>query len=238
MEFNIRNPLHIVGLIVLLLVCFLLFVEPVLTYFGLYPLYDAIDFSNITIAGTLISLLVFIGMPLLWYVLVNKYDAAGIKKAVKLRAEGVDRAILWGVAGAIITFVVVLCIAFVLVIIYEGATDAIGNVMEDSSELTVLAMLLVTVQALGAEFFFRGFLLDKIEGYAGGTIAVIITALLYSLVHLTYGNMYPVLIPVIMGIVLGYIVIKTRNLYAAFIAQIVFNFIIFVLYFATQTLQG
>jgi len=82
---------------------------------------------------------------------------------------------------------------------------------------------LIAIQPIGEEIYFRGFLFDKIENYAGGPIAVVISAVLFGIAHLSYGKIIPVLMIFLMGLVLGYIVYKSRNLYSSIIAHIVFN---------------
>jgi membrane protease YdiL (CAAX protease family) len=82
---------------------------------------------------------------------------------------------------------------------------------------------LVTIQPIGEEIFFRGFLFEKIEHFGGGIVAIFITAFLFGLAHMSYGKIFPVLMPMVMGIVLGYIIFKTKNLYSSIIAHIIFN---------------
>ena len=88
---------------------------------------------------------------------------------------------------------------------------------------------LVAIQPIGEEIFFRGFLYDKIENYAGGPFAVVITAILFGIAHMSYGKEIPVILIILMGLVLGYIVYRTRNLYSAIIAHILFNVTSFTL---------
>ncbi len=97
--------------------------------------------------------------------------------------------------------------------------------------------ILVSVQPIAEEIFFRGFLLDKIEYYAGQNVAIFSTAILFGLAHMSYGKIYPVLFPMIMGVILAYIVIKTRNIYASIFAHITFNITSFIIYFAFKSFQ-
>jgi len=70
---------------------------------------------------------------------------------------------------------------------------------------------------------FRGFLFKKIESYGGGFLAIISTAFLFGIAHMSYGKAAPVILVMIMGLVLGYVVYKTKNLYSAIIAHVAFN---------------
>jgi hypothetical protein len=82
---------------------------------------------------------------------------------------------------------------------------------------------LIAIQPIGEEIYFRGFLYDKIEGYAGWPLAIVITAVLFAIAHMSYGKIIPVIMIFLMGIVLGYIVYKSKSLYSSIIAHIVFN---------------
>jgi len=88
---------------------------------------------------------------------------------------------------------------------------------------------LVAIQPIGEEIYFRGFLYDKIENYASGPFAVVITAVLFGIAHMSYGKEIPVIMIILMGLVLGFIVYKTKNLYSSIIAHIIFNVTSFTL---------
>ena len=90
MDLNIRKPLHIFALIVILFTLFLLVVSPILSFFGVFHSMDDGTMTSefAVLLGSIIAVLIFIWTPLIWYLLVNKL---GIKKilhdALKLRME-------------------------------------------------------------------------------------------------------------------------------------------------------
>jgi membrane protease YdiL (CAAX protease family) len=99
--------------------------------------------------------------------------------------------------------------------------------------------LLVTIQPIGEEIYFRGFLFEKIECFSGGYVAITVTSILFGIAHMGYGKIFPVLMPIVMGFVLGSIVYKTKNLYSAIIAHVAFNFTsLFLAYFGQKLLEN
>ena len=110
MDFNIRKPLHIFALLIILFTLFLLVVSPILSFFGVFLLMDdgTVISELAVLLGSIIAVMILIGTPLIWYLLVNKF---GIKKilhdALKLRKERINEAFLWGIITAIAMFIMV-----------------------------------------------------------------------------------------------------------------------------------
>jgi len=168
-------------------------------------------------------------VPFAWYFIVNKLGLKGIFARIKLVSKNIDKAFLWGILAAIVIFFVIFVIEYVLI--------SLGHKPQDLSNIPDLQRLfswpsmffLVAIQPIGEEIFFRGFLFEKIENFAGGTTAVFITAFLFGIAHMSYGKIFPVLMPMLMGIIFGYIVLKTKNLYSSLFAHIVFNITVLTL---------
>jgi len=91
--------------------------------------------------------------------------------------------------------------------------------------------LLVTIQPFCEEFFFRGFLLEKFTKVGGTSFAVVSTAVLFGISHLTYTYAYTAIIAVILGILFALVVLKTKNLYASIFAHTLLNVTSLTLYF-------
>jgi membrane protease YdiL (CAAX protease family) len=107
-----------------------------------------------------------------------------------------------------------------------------SNIPELESYFSLPAMLiLITFQPIGEEIFFRGFLLEKIKSIKGEKTAIIFTAFLFGVAHLSFGNLYPAFMTFIIGFLLAFIVIKTKNLFSAITAHILFNVVSFSFYF-------
>jgi membrane protease YdiL (CAAX protease family) len=227
MDFNYQKLSHIFVFILLLLSFLLIFVLPIVTFFILLEspfLIDNINISEaVAVQSQLIVIAVFIFVPVIWYMVINKLKFKEVCIRIKLVSQNIDKAFLWGILGAIIIFV--------LIFIVEVALISLGHKPEDLSNIPDLQRLfspitmffLVGIQPIGEEIFFRGFLFEKIEGYAGGAISIIITSFLFGIAHMSYGKIFPVVMPILMGMILGYIVYKTKNLYSAIIAHVLFN---------------
>jgi len=193
-------------------------------------LIDTIDIPEIVaVQSQLLVIAIFILVPFAWYYFVNKSGFKEILSRIKLVSQNIDKAFLWGILSAVAIFIIIF--------IMELALIQIGFKPQDLSNFPELQKLfswpvlffLIAVQPIGEEIFFRGFLYDKIENYAGGPFAVVMTALLFGIAHMSYGKEIPVIMVILMGLVLGYIVFKTRNLYSSIIAHIVFNVTSFTL---------
>jgi membrane protease YdiL (CAAX protease family) len=162
-------------------------------------------------------------VPILWYVFVNECSIKEAFSRLKLRLERIDMAFLWGLLAAIIIFIVIFVLQFILMRIGYQAED-LSNIPDIRKLFSWPTMFfLVGIQPIAEEFFFRGFLFEKIEKSAGGVIAIVATAFLFGLAHMSYGKLFPVVMPILIGIILGYIVYRTKNLYSSIIAHVVFN---------------
>ena len=236
MDFSFRKLSHI-GVFILLIVSFLVFiVAPILSFFGFTSSYTGSDSIRVgevflLIIQFILVFILFVLIPLLWYRVVNHFDKQKIFDSIKLKVENVDLVLVWGVITAIIAFIVIVSIGIVL--------NFFGFDVSKSSNITDLKhffsipsmMILIVVQPFAEEFFFRGFLLDKLTGVLGSANAIIITSILFGLAHLSYGNIYPALMTGIVGFILAILVVRTKNLYTSIIAHILFNIISFSIYF-------
>ena len=233
MDFKIDKPSHIFALLLVLVSFFLIFLLPIITFIialDTNQLIETIDIPEIiAIQSQLLVIAIFILVPLAWYFIVNRSNFKDALSRLKLVSQNLDKAFLWGILSAIVIFIII----FVM----EVALIQIGIKPQDLSNFPELQKLfswptlffLIAIQPIGEEIFFRGFLYDKIENYAGGEFAVVITAVLFGIAHMSYGKEIPVIMIILMGLVLGFIVYKTRNLYSSIIAHIVFNVTSFTL---------
>ena len=242
MDFNAQKPSHIFALLLVIGSIVLIFVFPIITFFmslDAAQLIESIDIPEIVaIQSQLLVIAVFILVPFAWYYFVNKSKLKEIFSRIKLVSDNIDMAFLWGIVAAIAIFVIIFVIELALIRMGHNPSD-LSNFPELKSLFSWPTLFfLVIFQPIGEEIYFRGFLFDKIEGYAGSTFAVFITAFLFGIAHLSYGKEIPVLMIILMGIILGYVVYKTRNLFSSLIAHVVFNATSFILaYLGLQLLE-
>jgi uncharacterized protein len=249
MDFNFKKPTHVLSFFSILLTLFIFVVFPFLSFFGFTISSNNYSIENLSsnfgIIFQVIILLIqlslvfvlFILFPILWYYSINGYNLKDIFFSLKLKKENIKISILWGIITVFIAFVI---IAFV-----GGLFQIFGFDLTDTSNIPQLELyfsipsiiLLITIQPIGEEIFFRGFLLDKFNNLFGKKSAIIINSILFGVAHLSFGNIYPAILTFIIGLILSILVIKTDNLYSAIIAHILFNVLSFSLYIIASTIQ-
>ena len=227
MDFNFGKPSHVLALLLLIGGFFLIFVLPIITFILMinYPnLFETIEISeSIAIQSQLILIAIFIVVPFIWYFLVNKFSFKDISSHIKLVGENIDIAFLWGILAAIAIFVIIFVMEFLLISLGYKSED-LSNIPDIQKLFSPAAMFfLVGIQPIGEEIFFRGFLLEKIDSFAGDKVAIFSTSVLFGIAHMSYGKIFPVVMPILMGVILGFIVVKTKNLFSSIIAHVVFN---------------
>lgn len=238
MDFNYRKISHIAAFLAVLFAIFTIIGYPLLSFFGFFSTTTDLDMTEeMMLINSLITVLILIGTPLMWYKLVNKFRLKDSFRTLKLSGKDIDAAFLWGILAAIAMMVIILGFSSIIYAIGIDQTD-MSNLPDLLRYLSPISMcFIIVVQSTGEEIFFRGFLFEKINIFAGETIAIVSTAILFGMAHMAYGKIYPVLMPMLMGLVLGYIVVKTKNLYSAITAHIAFNLISFIMYLLANSLN-
>jgi membrane protease YdiL (CAAX protease family) len=180
-------------------------------------------------------LFVFAGLilvPLLWYKLVNRITLKEMFARLNLRKEGLNNAILWGIITVIVAFAITMAIGLVYLFLTKTNPNTLSNIPDLQQLFSITSLyLIVAIQPFCEEFFFRGFLLEKITKAGGTTIAVVITSVLFGLSHLTYTYAYTAIVAVVLGLLFALVVLKTKNLYSAIFAHTIINITSLTLYF-------
>ena len=250
MDFSFKKPTHLLALFALLIAFFLLIGLAVLSFIGIGPSTASSQISTVPasmqiyveIFALIIQLLIvvigiFLGVPFLWYFLVNRLSVKQMLERIQLRKERFDRALMWGVFAVFFTFILTIIINAIVLRLTSANPETLSNIptlLEFFSPPTLF--ILVAVQPIGEEIFFRGFLLDKITGLIGPKTAILTTAVLFGLSHLSYGMAYTTVIATLLGVVFAVIVIKTKSLYSSIFAHITINIISLSLFFIDKSL--
>ncbi len=233
MKFSFKKPSHIFALVIVAFIFFIFYVmNPViiLTNMNTASGYKSMTETSILINSTVIIILL-VGGSFTWLYLVNRLKPREILSYLRLTRENIDTAFLWGIIALVSMFTIQIIISLAIFMAGIKAENPIAY--ELASSLSVYSMIFISVfQSTSEEIFFRGFLLRKIEDRFGGVTSVISTALLFGFAHISYDNVYQIVMPIILGLILGYIVIKTRNLTSSIIAHISFNLLSFAIYIA------
>ena len=114
--------------------------------------------------------------------------------------------------------------------------DTLSNI-PDLQQLFSLSSLyiLVAIQPFCEEFFFRGFLLEKLQKTSGVPLAILLTSILFGISHLSYTYAYAAFIAIFLGILFSSVVIKTKNLYSSIFAHTIINIVSLTLFVFGQS---
>lgn len=249
MDFNFKNPTHLIALFLVLISLLMFVVVPIFTYFGMFgditsttgqleqfPESFKIIFEIFTLLLQLtLVVILFVLVPFVWYKLVNKYSISQMIEAIRLKKDHLDLSFIYGIITAAIMIGVVMGLGVILSLLGFDLENA-SNIQDIEQLFSVPStLILIAFQPIAEEIFYRGFLLEKIQKISSAPVSVAVTAILFGLAHLTTANIYPALLTGVAGVILAVLVIKTKNLTAAIIAHILFNVISFSLYTLGQS---
>lgn len=247
MDFSFKKPSHLFALIGVIIALIITVIVPIMSFFGIFSSVQSVPIDDIPIGIKflfeiialiiqifLLVILIFIGVPWVWYVFVNNLSFKQMLSRINLNFVKMDEAFLWAIIVVIFGFGIFFVAGIILTFFGVDASQA-SNIpdIEMIFSLPSIIILLV-VQPVGEEIFFRGFLLDKIKSIAGKEVAIITTAIIFGIAHLSYAKIYPAIMTAVLGVLFGYIVIKTKNLNTSIIAHILFNITSITFYFFGQ----
>jgi membrane protease YdiL (CAAX protease family) len=243
MDFDFKKPTHLLALVGLLGSLLLFVGYPLISLFSSTQMpviytQSMTPLQKITFEMALLFfqfLFVFAGLilvPWLWYKLVNQISLKEMFARLNLRRQGLQNAILWGFITIIIAFAITITIGLIYLFLTKTNPSELSNIPDLQAFFSIPSLyLLVILQPFCEEFFFRGFLLEKITKSSGPIVAVIITSVLFGISHLTYTYAYTAIIAVVLGVLFALVVLKTKNLYAAIFAHTIINITSLTLYF-------
>lgn len=126
----------------------------------------------------------------------------------------------------VLLFVVVILFGLVL-----GVFTAVTNIQLPTNVQQVLAgtplyFLVFTflIAPINEEIFFRGFLVSKISKWFGAAAGIIISAIIFSVLHLSYLSISEFAAAFFFGLIAGYVFSKTKSLYPSIVAHMLVNF--------------
>lgn len=238
MRFSTHKPTHILALLILLFVFIVFYIIPLLILTGLLPMTQTQQVTETyVVLNSAVTSILLLGASIVWLTFVDNKSLKETLSYLKLTGRNIDSAFIWGAAVFITIFFAQIIIALFLSLLGVHLENPVAN--EIAAALSIGSMVFIAVvQSTSEEIFFRGFLLEKIGEYSGYTTAVFATAFLFGLAHMGYGRIYPILMPLIMGLLLGYVVVKTKNLFSSITAHITFNLVSFALYVISQSIQS
>ncbi|GAA3969285.1 CPBP family intramembrane glutamic endopeptidase [Mucilaginibacter dorajii] len=147
---------------------------------------------------------------------------AAIYLYVKIREK--QALLLWPEVGYSVWFYILSVIVILLVIIvFAGVATVILRslgMLKLSKAMALLLHMNVPVKLLGIftagfleEFIFRGYMIPRLQlFFKNQHLPIIISSIIFGLLHLGYGTLVNVVVPVIIGLVFGYHYHKYRNI--------------------------
>ncbi|MEA4846625.1 MAG: type II CAAX endopeptidase family protein [Clostridiaceae bacterium] len=199
-----------------------------LSFFNANLLYMAVMILFVTVGyiaqqrdfhyGILITEFLLIALPTIIYV---KIIGASVKKELRFNSLSLIDALL-----VIVTAVAAYFVAVFINLIAEILISMMGDLIvpdipfaRNPGEYFKLLFIIAGSAGICEEILFRGFILRAYEKL-GMWPDIIITAVLFSILHLNVQN---IVAPLFLGIILGFVVYKTNSIYAGIIGHFINN---------------
>lgn len=112
-----------------------------------------------------------------------------------------------------------------LVIVIGALIGFLGKIF--SVGITEFSVLLIFVMVLSEELFFRGLVQKTSEPVLGTSLSIIMPALFYGLLHISFG-LFSFVYFLAFGLISGIIYKYTNNLVLCFLLGLIANFVLFV----------
>jgi membrane protease YdiL (CAAX protease family) len=217
-----------IGAIILLcLLGLILFAEPIfrlsIVLVSGFPESDGdIDLSRgVLLLVFLVNTTIFILLPVLYLWLIYPRQSWSMM-VDELRARLEPMTAVWALVGAAVTFAFMVIMGLVL----TGLVDMGWMEEPETSELVLalqpqLTLFLVIAIPLTAavteEVFFRGILQPR--------VGLVVSSLLFGLVHIGYGTWLQIVAPVVLGLFFGLMYRFTKTLWAPIAGHFTFDFV-------------
>lgn len=168
--------------------------------------------------GILITEFLLVALPTILY---TKAMGASVKRELRFNSLSLTDTLL-----VVVAFISAYFVAVFFNLIGEILISMMGNLIipdipfaTDTAEYIVLLFIIAGSAGICEEILFRGFILRAYERI-GMWKGIIITALLFSILHLNIQN---ILAPFFLGLVLGFVVYKTNSIFAGILGHFINN---------------
>jgi len=234
MKFSLRKLSHLFALFLLLFVLFIIYISPLISLIST-PSGNSYRITELTLLlNSLFLTALLIGVPIIWLMIVDGMSVSEVFRFLRLKRENIDKALLFGLVAFVVIFLLHVFMVAIITLSGIKLENPIGK--EIISKISIPSMLIMfSSQSMGEEVFFRGFFMRKFEQKTDTWIAIVIVSILFGLAHLGYGEVYQIIMPIAMGLILGYLVVKTDNLFSSITAHVLFNVFIFMIALAAKT---
>lgn len=141
------------------------------------------------------------------------------------RFKGKRSWLIWGVGGYLAALPLMLGVSLINQQIWQGqggSNPLLQTVLEegDSSALAMFFFTAAVAAPIFEEFLFRGFLLPSLTKYVPVWGAIVLSALLFAVAHLSFSEVLPL---AVLGSVLGFVYTRSRSLLAPMLLHSLWN---------------
>ena len=131
----------------------------------------------------------------------------------------------WGIAGYLCAVPMVFIISFVNQMFWEGkgGSNPLLLLTLQSQDRIAIAILFITASVMAPifeEIIFRGFLLSSLTRYVPVSGAIVISALVFAIAHLSLAELIPL---ATLGTILGVVYTRSRSLLASILVHSLWN---------------
>lgn len=140
---------------------------------------------------------------------------------------GRDRLSARALATGVLLFIAILIFGLVL-----GAISSATNIPLPTNVQDVLAgeplyflIFAVIASPINEEIFFRGFLVSKVGKFFGAALGIVISALIFAVLHVTYASISEFAAALFFGLIAGYVFVRTKSLYPSIVGHMLVNFV-------------
>ncbi len=167
--------------------------------------------------------------------------AAGIKLTLMSAFLGKDfkkqfslslKDVLIGLGSAVVLYVVFFLGDFFSKLLFDFAKDQVGQIymMKEGENPLLLSLLLILLIGPAEEIFWRGYVQRMLEPKFGSWVALIVTTLIYTLVHIWSFNFMLIMSAMVCGAFWGLLYKYNKNLVTLIVSHAVWDVSVFILF--------
>lgn len=178
-----------------------------------------------------LSLLIVIGVP--W--LVKRARTTKEELGIQRLPNWMD--FVWAPTGAVVyliltTIITALAMAFITFVDYNQAQDTGFSGINDQAEYIMAFLMLVVIAPIAEELLFRGYLFGKLRKYAPLWISILVTSLIFAIVHFAWNVGFDVFA---LSIVLCLLRVVSGSLWPSIMLHMLKNGVAFYFLFINPT---
>jgi len=160
--------------------------------------------------------------------LMSAFLGKDFKKQFSLSLKDV----LIGLGSAVVLYVVFFLGDFFSKLLFDFAKDQVGQIymMKEGENPLFLSLLLILLIGPAEEIFWRGYVQRMLEPKFGSWVALIVTTLIYTLVHIWSFNFMLIMSAMVCGAFWGLLYKYNKNLVTLIVSHAVWDVSVFILF--------